>query len=87
MPSLPLRGAWIEIGGVAFITEFAPEQLSLPNGTNMVVMPRGTRVNPNVSAGRSGGDTYNITIDAKNVREFNDIVKMAQNARQRRRAT
>lgn len=74
-------------GGVAFITEFAPEQLSLPNGTNMVVMPRGTRVNPNVSAGRSGGDTYNITIDAKNVREFNDIVKMAQNARQRRRAT
>lgn len=74
-------------GGVAFITEFAPEQLSLPNGTNMVVMPRGTRVNPNVSAGRSGGDIYNITIDAKNVREFNDIVKMAQNARQRRRAT
>ena len=73
-------------GGVAFITEFAPEQLSLPNGTNMVVMPRGTRVNPNVSSGRSGGDTYNITIDAKNVREFNDIVKMAQNARRQRRA-
>lgn len=73
-------------GGVAFITEFAPEQLSLPNGTNMVVMPRGTRVNPNVSSGRSGGDIYNITIDAKNVREFNDIVKMAQNARRQRRA-
>lgn len=80
-------GTHYHSGGVAFITEFAPEQLSLPNGTNMVVMPRGTRVNPNVSAGRSGGDTYNITIDAKNVREFNDIVKMAQNARQRRRAT
>lgn len=72
-------------GGLAFITEFAPEQLSLPNGTNAVVMPRGTKVNPNVS-GFSGGDVFNITIDAKNVQEFNDIVRLAQNARRERRA-
>lgn len=73
-------------GGVAFITEYAPEQLSMPNGTNMVVMPRGTRVSPNIRSNQSGGDVYNITIDAKNVREFNDIVKMAKNAKQTRRA-
>ena len=71
-------------GGLAFITEFAPEQLSLPNGTNAVVMPRGTKVNPNI--GTFGGDVWNITIDAKNVQEFNDIVRMAQNARTERRA-
>lgn len=73
-------------GGVAFITEFAPEQLSLPNGTNMVVMPRGTRVDPNVSVGAGGGDTFNVTIDAKNIEEFNDIVRLAKQARQQRRA-
>ena len=72
-------------GGLAFITEYSPEQLSMPDGTNMVVMPRGTRVNPNVSLS-SGGDIYNITIDAKNVREFNDIVRMAKSARRERRA-
>ena len=72
-------------GGLAFITEYSPEQLSMPDGTNMVVMPRGTRVNPNVSLS-SGGDVYNITIDAKNVREFNDIVRMAKSARRERRA-
>lgn len=71
-------------GGLAFITEFAPEQLSLPNGTNAVVMPRGTKVNPNI--GTFGGDVFNITIDTKNVQEFNDIVRMAQNARAERRS-
>lgn len=30
---------------------------------------------------QSGGDTYNITIDAKNVQEFNDIVNIAKNQR------
>lgn len=73
-------------GGAAFITEFSPEQLMLPNGTNMVVMPRGTKVDPNVSVGAGGGDVFNVTIDAKNVQEFNDIVRLAKQARQERRA-
>lgn len=31
---------------------------------------------------RMYGDTFNVTIDAKNVREFNDVVRYAQSARQ-----
>lgn len=77
-------------GGLAFITEYSPEQLSLPNGTNMVVMPRGTKVNPNVSGISSseagGGDVFNISINANNVEEFNDIIRLAERARQERRA-
>ena len=73
-------------GGPAYITEYAPEQLSLPSGTNMVVMPRGTKVTPNVTVGAGGGDVFNISISAKDVREFNDIVRLAEGARQQRRA-
>jgi len=77
-------------GGLAYITEYSPEQLSLPNGTNMVVMPRGTKVKPNVSgtlsAGAGGGDVFNISINANNVKEFNDIIRLAERARQERRA-
>ena len=77
-------------GGLAYITEYSPEQLSLPNGTNMVVMPRGTKVNPNVSSalssGAGGGDIFNISINANNVKEFNDIIRLAERARQERRA-
>lgn len=35
---------------------------------------------------RMYGDQFNITIDAKNVKEINDVVRMAQNARINRRA-
>ena len=77
-------------GGLAYITEYSPEQLSLPGGTNMVVMPRGTKVKPNVSstlsAGAGGGDVFNISINANNVKEFNDIIRLAERARQERRA-
>lgn len=37
------------------------------------------------SGAAMGGNVYNITIDAANVREFNDIVRIAQGARQSRR--
>ena len=46
----------------------------------------GTVVSNESTANTYGGDTYNITIDAKNVREINDIVRMARSARQERRA-
>ena len=32
-----------------------------------------------------GGDTFYVTIDAKNVKEFNDIVEMARAKRRRDR--
>lgn len=88
MDSIPryANGTNYHRGGPAFITEYAPEQLSLPSGTNMVVMPRGTKVSPDVSIGADGGDTFYITIDARSVQEFNDIVRLAENARQERRA-
>ncbi len=69
--------------GTGLVGEEGPELLSiLPGG--------GARITPLSPGGRpaaiSGGDVYNITIDAKNVKEFNDVVKAAQNARQYRRA-
>ncbi len=79
-------------GGGAIITEYGSEQLTLPNGAQYVVMPRGTKVTPHnqmqstSNQGVSGGDIFHITIDAKNVSEFNDMVSIAQNARQQRRA-
>lgn len=76
-------------GGLAYITEYSPEQLSLPNGTNMVVMPRGTKVTPNVSGVSNtgaGGDVFNISINANDIKEFNDIIRLAERARQERRA-
>lgn len=58
------------------------------NGPELALLPQGTRV---LTASQtreqlSGGDTFYVTIDAKNVREFNDIVRMAHEARQQRRA-
>lgn len=80
-------------GGGAYITEYGPEQLQLPNGANYVVMPRGTKVNPTATTAalmqstRAGaGDIFNITIDASSVKEFSDIVKIAQGTKQARRA-
>lgn len=70
------RGTNYHTGGLALVGEKGPE---------IVDLPRGTKVYPN-GTGPSGGDNYYITIDAKNVREFNDVVNMAQRAKQERRA-
>ena len=71
-------------GGGAIITEYGAEQLTLPNGSQYVVMPRGTKVDTarQTQEALSGGDTYYISIDAKSVQEFNDIVRIAKNQRQ-----
>lgn len=62
-------------GGLALVGERGPEIVSLPRGST--VYPHGT-----APAGMSStANTYNITIDAKNIREFNDIVRYAQGAR------
>lgn len=65
-------------GGLTYINETGPEAMYLPSGTK-ILSAQDTRLSG------FGGDTYYITIDARNVREFNDIVQMAQNARVRGR--
>lgn len=55
------------------------------NGPELAFLPRGSRI---VSAQESrgmGGDTFNITIDARSVQEFNDIIEIARSARLRAR--
>ena len=64
-------------GGLSWVGE---------NGPELVYLPQGSRVQTaQESRGQGGGDVYYITIDAKSVREFNDIVRMAQTARMRTR--
>ena len=80
-------GAWIQKGynatgndnwrgGLTWVGEAGPELVSLPGGSQIL--------NAQDSRG-FGGDTFYITIDAASVREFNDIVEIAQSARVRRR--
>lgn len=66
----------------------------------MVSMPKGIHTEAGLAAynrrqaedariagGRSMyGDQFNITIDTKNARDINEVVRMAQEARQARRA-
>lgn len=55
------------------------------NGPELAFLPRGSRI---VSAQESrgmGGDTFNFTIDARSVQEFNDIIEIARSARLRAR--
>lgn len=70
------RGTNFHPGGLATINETG-------GGGETLYLPRGTKVTPATQQG--GGDVYNITIDAKNVQEFNDIVRIAQNQRRSRR--
>lgn len=72
-------GTFNHPGGLALVGERGPELLRLPTGSQ--VYPTGVS-QPMMQSARGGGDTYNITIDAKSVREFNDIVRIAKSARQ-----
>lgn len=63
-------------GGLTWVGERGPELVELPTGSK--VYPNGTL--PNTLGG--GTTVYNITIDANSVREFNDIVRIAQSERQ-----
>jgi len=52
------------------------------NGPELVYMPQGTRIKTAQESEKLAGNvTYNITIDAKNVKEFNDIVRIAKSRR------
>ena len=60
------------IGGVTWVGENGPEPVWLPQGTRILTAQE-TR--------QTGGDTYNITIDAHTVREFEDILRIVQERR------
>lgn len=62
-------------GGLTWVGENGPELVNLPGGSQI----------RNAQDSRIGGDTFYITIDAKSVKEFSDIVEMAQSARVRQR--
>lgn len=64
-------------GGLTWVGESGPELVALPQGSQVY--------NAQDSANMIGGDTFYISIDAKNVKEFNDIVELAKSARVRSR--
>lgn len=63
-------------GGLTWVGEAGPELLDLPRGSQIMNAQESENY---------GGDTFYITIDAKSVKEFNDIVDLAKSARVRRR--
>lgn len=60
------RGGWTTVG------EAGPELVSLPRGARVMTAQESREV---------GGDTFVFNIDAKNVRELNQLVAMAENFR------
>lgn len=61
------------VGGATWVGE---------NGAERVWLPQGTRIdNAQESRMTAGSVTYNISISAKDVKQFNDIIRIAQNAR------
>lgn len=68
------RGTNNHPGGLALVGDEGPE---------VVDLPAGSKVYPNGTGPTSGTvNNYYITIDAKNVKEFNDIVRIAEGQRQ-----
>lgn len=51
------------------------------NGPERVWLPQGAAIQTAQETRQTGGDVYNITIDASNVKEFNDIIRLAQSQR------
>ena len=64
-------------GGLTWAGEAGPELVQLPAGSRIYSAQESRQL--------AGGDTYYITIDAKNVKEFNDIVELAKSAQVRSR--
>ena len=65
------------IGGVTWVGENGPELVYLPQRTQISSAQESRRI--------VGGDTFYVTIDAKNVRSFNTVVRIADNKRRANR--
>lgn len=61
------------IGGVTWVGENGPELIYLPQHTQISSAQESRRV--------VGGDTFYVTINAKDVKSFNDVVRVADNKR------
>lgn len=61
------------IGGVTWVGENGPELVYLPQHTQISSAQESRRV--------VGGDTFYVTINAKDVKSFNDVVRIADNKR------
>lgn len=67
-------GTYNHPGGYALVGEKGPE---------IVELPRGSRVYPSGTGPQTGTvNNYSITIPARDIREFNDIVRIAQGQKQ-----
>ena len=51
------------------------------NGPELAMLPAGTRIYSAQESRKVGGDTFIFNIDPANIREFNDLVQIAENAR------
>lgn len=60
-------------GGLTWVGETGPELAELPAGTRILSAQQSRRV--------AGGDTFIFNIDPANIREFNDLVQIAESAR------
>lgn len=65
-------------GGLTWVGEYGPELVNLPRGSQVYSHEQSVQM--------MGGDTYNVSISAGNIKEFADIVRIAQNERVNRRA-
>lgn len=72
-PGFNAAGSWNWPGGLTWVGENGPEVVGLPSGSAIF--------NAQESRGLAGGDVYYITIDARSVQEFNDIVRIVQERR------
>lgn len=74
-PKYNARGTEYFEGGRTWIGEEGAELIDLPPGTRIYNHRESRRI------GQSGNTYFYVTIDAKNVKEFNDIVRIAENER------
>ena len=65
-------------GGKTWVGEEGPE---------LVTLPRGTKIEPASNNTRTEYNTFYVTIDAKNVSDFNRVVELARNQRMAERRT
>lgn len=49
----------------------------------IIDLPNGSRIYPHGTTPQGGGDTYNITIEARTIQEFNDIIRITKGQRRR----
>ena len=63
-------------GGVTWVGE---------NGPELLWLPQGSRIDNAQESRMYGGDTFYITINANKIKELNDLIRMANDARRRER--